>query len=1042
VIYTPALATTAMSEELEYDVVADSAPATPTSSAHQAVPAVEGVQHVIVSEEDPQRGLQSGVVEDDVAKSEAEDDDDDCGCAGCDDDQPDAIMQPSASTNIGDDEQSAKDEEGPPDADELGESLATNSEHASSAAKKKKKSKRGSSQSRWEELAKPRQAPAEPKPESPKNSPKPQKKEQRPSLLLRLRPTNLNESWDAFVASDYSEPPQFTYAYPEADVTALFQENSSVCFALMPIAERIMQKVDSFGGPDKYMELLSGQDKISAEEMQDTVAKYLKEQGIEDKVEIRVVESMLSAANVSSAGEGRYYVNIANGPVAKTQVQGICDHEVGTHLLRMMNDEHQVWHGRRARYKMGNPWTTEEGFATLNTYQTLPGKLLFPQALRYFAVCRGAQVGFVELFQEIRNYISDTKRCWQMCCRIKRGMVDTSQPGAFYLDQAYFKGAVEILQHLDDIDFGRLYGGQIALQDLDKTHFLLRKDCVRLPLFLNSASKLTKYLSHCRKLIRENEIEASVERVCKAMHMRTANEFFKQKPKVAASAIVSFDGPMDGSKTQGDLPSKLLNFQRLQDLSKPRLVAVSDSEQQLVKTKSLDLARMTSLAMPRGHAETEDESSGTCEVAAKTLDLSRLRDLARPRNATMQAAEEASTFPCGERVQRELNKARLLELSLPRPVKVERAESAPVRKKGSRKSRKRIKKRRASSKSEGKGDSGEAFDAVGAAEASDGGDADGESDGGDSIAENFAQDTAPPPPPPPPPPEPDPPGMSRPLDLARVNDLSFPRKACEDDEQCKCGPTAFGARKRQSKMRLLALVQERRQKGSDDVEDALHLVDEETLVDSSIDTKVASFGDQGGYPSDVSKAANLGDQGGCPSDVSKEASLEDQSGYPSDVNRAIADGSSGSTAPAGSTNPHVGSIAVAQKIDSESSGGGMVNERLVKASGGTVALGGLFGSRAVQVGVPIMPMGAGPAGSQSRSESLGAALRRTSGSAACLDLISRTSSTGRSSSKTRAPARTTKTFSRALAAVGASGGKPESFPKAVPIKVMQLELAL
>ena len=30
-----------------------------------------------------------------------------------------------------------------------------------------------------------------------------------------------------------------------------------------------------------------------------------------------------------------------------------------------------------------------------------------------------------------------------MCCRIKRGMIDTSLPGAFYLDQAYFKSNVE-----------------------------------------------------------------------------------------------------------------------------------------------------------------------------------------------------------------------------------------------------------------------------------------------------------------------------------------------------------------------------------------------------------------------------------------------------------------------------------------------------------------------------------------------------------------------------------------------------------------------
>merc|ERR1712150_269881 len=147
------------------------------------------------------------------------------------------------------------------------------------------------------------------------------------------------------------------------------EANSTVCFELMPDAQRIMDKVNiAYGGPDAYMEEMYGEEKITPGEMERMVSSYLKDHGIDDKVEIRIVDSMLSTANVAQAGEGRYVVNIANGPVAKTMAQGICDHEVGTHLLRMMNDEHQVWHGRRDRYRLSNPWTTEEGFATLNTY--------------------------------------------------------------------------------------------------------------------------------------------------------------------------------------------------------------------------------------------------------------------------------------------------------------------------------------------------------------------------------------------------------------------------------------------------------------------------------------------------------------------------------------------------------------------------------------------------------------------------------------------------------------------------------------------------
>merc|ERR1712113_395013 len=97
------------------------------------------------------------------------------------------------------------------------------------------------------------------------------------------------------------------------------------------------------------------------------------------------------------------------------------------------------------------------GFATLNTYMSLPCKLLYPQALLYFAVCRGSQLGFVELFRELLSLMEDADRCWQLCCRIKRGMEDTSLPGAVDIEQAYFKGAIEILRQLHDIDLGELY---------------------------------------------------------------------------------------------------------------------------------------------------------------------------------------------------------------------------------------------------------------------------------------------------------------------------------------------------------------------------------------------------------------------------------------------------------------------------------------------------------------------------------------------------------------------------------------------------------
>ena len=38
-------------------------------------------------------------------------------------------------------------------------------------------------------------------------------------------------------------------------------------------------------------------------------------------------------------------MNVTDQPVSRNHVQSIADHEIGTHLLRMINDEHQVTRG-------------------------------------------------------------------------------------------------------------------------------------------------------------------------------------------------------------------------------------------------------------------------------------------------------------------------------------------------------------------------------------------------------------------------------------------------------------------------------------------------------------------------------------------------------------------------------------------------------------------------------------------------------------------------------------------------------------------------
>jgi len=383
----------------------------------------------------------------------------------------------------------------------------------------------------------------------------------RPSILIRVEPTNLESAMEEFftnLKNGIEQSPIFEYAAAPEAVQKAFSKKSTVDFSLLEEAKIVIDHVmNNCGGAEAYLNKIYHGDRVATKELVKRVQQYLEDLNVEDKVEIRTNPNMLSAANiVNKSSEGKYIVNLTENSVSERMVESICDHEIGTHLLRMLNNEHQVWHRCRERYNLIDPWVTEEGFATINTYRSMPGKIMFPQALKYYATCIGSKVSFMELYKKMEIYNPDPKRRFRMCCRIKRGLRDTSEPGAFNIDQAYFRGAFEILRKIDSLQFARLYSGQVALEDLDKVFFLLRKEVLRLPKFMNSAQTLKTYMKHCRQMLEENFITIDPTDKMKSTFMRTAKELFTKASKEKLAA-----------KTQRELELKRISYL---DLVSPR----------------------------------------------------------------------------------------------------------------------------------------------------------------------------------------------------------------------------------------------------------------------------------------------------------------------------------------------------------------------------------------------------------------------------------------------------------------------------------------
>ena len=47
-------------------------------------------------------------------------------------------------------------------------------------------------------------------------------------------------------------------------------------------------------------------------------------------------------------------------------IEGVFNHEIGTHYIRKHNNNKQIWHQKRSKYHLKNYMATEEGLASIN----------------------------------------------------------------------------------------------------------------------------------------------------------------------------------------------------------------------------------------------------------------------------------------------------------------------------------------------------------------------------------------------------------------------------------------------------------------------------------------------------------------------------------------------------------------------------------------------------------------------------------------------------------------------------------------------------
>lgn len=175
------------------------------------------------------------------------------------------------------------------------------------------------------------------------------------------------------------------------------------------------------------------------------------------------IEHIVSDANVSP--NSKKMILRKGSRLSKRQINRFIAHEIYTHILRAecgRIQPYKLFHSGTAGYL-----STEEGLALYKEkiMGTLDKRALKEYSSRVVAVYCAMNKSFRETYN-ILNKILPKEKAWKLTVRAKRGIEDTSKPGAFTKDISYLKGYYEVNDFIKNPScLHLLHYGKIGVKD-------------------------------------------------------------------------------------------------------------------------------------------------------------------------------------------------------------------------------------------------------------------------------------------------------------------------------------------------------------------------------------------------------------------------------------------------------------------------------------------------------------------------------------------------------------------------------------------------
>ncbi len=318
-------------------------------------------------------------------------------------------------------------------------------------------------------------------------------------LLNHIKPINLKDENTKFLL-DPNYNPQFEYKilsfdpnnfysrlkrleFPDSAIGELWKKKADEITRKLRLLESrgsdefTQRSIDLYGGPDEKLvqqalheiksmpkEFPSGGKTYNSKEAAKLFEKAISDYGLKGW-RVKLKEDLVSDA---IAGKENTILIRQGATFSEDRLKGTIAHEIETHAFTAMNGALQPY--KIFQRGLADYLTTEEGLAVYNQEQTESSDTIkkYWPASSVVGISVAMKGSFVDVYQKIVELDFGAERAWRVALKAKRGLKDTSQPGAFTKDFVYYKGFKMIKKFVDDGgELKDLYYGKTNIEDME-----------------------------------------------------------------------------------------------------------------------------------------------------------------------------------------------------------------------------------------------------------------------------------------------------------------------------------------------------------------------------------------------------------------------------------------------------------------------------------------------------------------------------------------------------------------------------------------------